>query len=108
MPDNSAYVACLFLFPFSLFCSYNGFPIQVASCTGERQAIDKYDKSLLKACRSGVQSGLASGLGSGVFMFFVFCTYSMAVWYGAKMIIHKDYTGGQVMNVIAAVLTASL
>ncbi|GFZ11541.1 P-glycoprotein 21 [Actinidia rufa] len=35
-------------------------------------------KSLLKAYRSGVQSGLASGLGSGVFMFFIFCTYSMA------------------------------
>ncbi|PSR97839.1 ABC transporter B family member 11 like [Actinidia chinensis var. chinensis] len=47
------------------------------------------------------------GLGSGVFMFFIFCTYSMAVWYGAKMIIHKDYSGGKVMNVIAAVLTAS-
>ncbi|PSR92445.1 ABC transporter B family member 11 like [Actinidia chinensis var. chinensis] len=79
----------------------------VVSFTGERQAIDRYDKSLLKAYRSGVQSGLASGLGAGVFKFFLFSTYSMAVWYGAKMIIHKGYTGGQVMNVIAAVLTGS-
>ncbi|KAF5934173.1 hypothetical protein HYC85_030344 [Camellia sinensis] len=65
------------------------FPIQVASFTGERQAINKYKKSLLKAYRSGVQAGLAFGLGFGAFMFLLYCSYAFAVWYGAKMIIDK-------------------
>ncbi|XP_052190839.1 ABC transporter B family member 4-like isoform X2 [Diospyros lotus] len=79
----------------------------VASFTGEGQAIERYDKALLKAYRAGVQSGLAAGLGSGVFMFLIFCSYALAVWYSAKMIIHKGYTGGQVINVVSAVLTGS-
>ncbi|KAL7178433.1 hypothetical protein ACSBR2_031551 [Camellia fascicularis] len=79
----------------------------VASFTGERQAINKYKKSLLKAYKSGVQEGLALGLGSGVFMFLLCSSYALAVWYGAKMIIDKGYTGGRVLIVISAVLTGS-
>ncbi|GMP76087.1 hypothetical protein CsSME_00032910 [Camellia sinensis var. sinensis] len=79
----------------------------VASFTGERQAINKYKKSLLKAYKSGVQAGLALGLGTGVFMFLWCSSYALAVWYGAKMIIDKGYTGGRVMIVISAVLTGS-
>ncbi|KAI8003263.1 ABC transporter B family member 11 [Camellia lanceoleosa] len=77
----------------------------VASFTGERQAINKYKKSLLKAYKSGVQVGLALGLGSGVFMFLLCSSYALAVWYGAKMIIDKGYTGGRVLIVISAMLT---
>ncbi|KAL7160936.1 hypothetical protein ACSBR2_041560 [Camellia fascicularis] len=80
----------------------------VASFTGERQAINKYKKSFLKAYRSGVQAGLGLGLGSGVFMFLFHSSYALAVWHGAKMIIDKGYTGGQVLIVISAVLTGSL
>jgi ATP-binding cassette subfamily B (MDR/TAP) protein 1 len=41
-------------------------------------------------------------------MFVVFSTYSLAVYFGAKLILEKGYNGGQVMNVIVAVLTASM
>ena len=41
-------------------------------------------------------------------MLIVFSTYSMAVYFGAKLILHKGYNGGQVMNVIIAVLNASM
>lgn len=83
-------------------------PIQVISFTGEKQAIAKYKKSLTKAYDSAVREGLATGLGLGSVMFTVFCIFALAVWFGAKLIINKGYSGGNVVGVIVAVLTASM
>ncbi|KAL2510438.1 ABC transporter B family member 4 [Abeliophyllum distichum] len=80
----------------------------VASYTGEKQAVSNYDKSLVEAYKSGVQEGWASGLGLGSVMFIIFCSYALAIWFGAKMILEKGYTGGDVLNVIVAVLTGSM
>ncbi|KAI3930348.1 hypothetical protein MKW92_019168 [Papaver armeniacum] len=77
----------------------------VASFTGENQAIFNYDKSLTKVYKSGVQEGVVAGLGLGSFLCILYCTYGLATWFGAKMIIQKDYTGGDVINVIVAILT---
>lgn len=85
----------------------NGLP-QVAAFTGEKLAIEKYNKSLEKAYKTGVQQGLASGLGMGVVHLIIFSSYGMAVWVGGKMIINKGYTGGDVINIIFAVLTGSM
>ncbi|GJM94530.1 hypothetical protein PR202_ga11180 [Eleusine coracana subsp. coracana] len=80
----------------------------VASFTGEKQAVDKYGRSLKSAYSSGVREGLAAGVGMGTVMVLLFCGYSLGIWYGAKLILEKGYTGAQVMNVIFAVLTGSL
>ncbi|KAF0916968.1 hypothetical protein E2562_015135 [Oryza meyeriana var. granulata] len=80
----------------------------VASFTGEKQAVEKYSKSLKSAYKSGVREGLAAGLGMGTVMVLLFCGYSLGIWYGAKLILLKGYTGAKVMNVIFAVLTGSL
>ncbi|KAI3449330.1 hypothetical protein Pfo_005995 [Paulownia fortunei] len=80
----------------------------VASFTGEKQAVADYERSLVKAYQSGVHEGLASGLGLGSVMFIIFCSYALAIWFGAKMILEKGYTGGEVLNVIVAVLTGSM
>ncbi|KAL2236604.1 UNVERIFIED_CONTAM: ABC transporter B family member 11 [Sesamum indicum] len=79
----------------------------VASFTGEKKAVADYDKSLVKAYQSGVHEGWASGLGLGSVMFIVFCSYALAIWFGAKLILEKGYSGGEVINVIVAVLTGS-
>ncbi|KAL3850148.1 hypothetical protein ACJIZ3_012030 [Penstemon smallii] len=79
----------------------------VASFTGERQAIARYDNSLHRAYKAGVYEGLAAGLGFGVFMFVLFCSYALAVWFGAKMIIEKGYVGGDVLNIVMAILLGS-
>ncbi|RZB55138.1 ABC transporter B family member 11, partial [Glycine soja] len=79
----------------------------VASFTGERPAIAKYNQSLTKAYKTGVQEALASGLGFGVLYFVLMCSYGLAVWFGAKMVIEKGYTGGEVVTIIFAVLTGS-
>ncbi|XP_059435947.1 ABC transporter B family member 21-like [Corylus avellana] len=80
----------------------------VASFTGEKQAITKYNKFLVKAYKSGVHEGLATGFGLGTLMLVVFLSYSLAIWFGAKMILDKGYNGGDVLNVIVAVLTGSM
>ncbi|XP_073301222.1 ABC transporter B family member 11-like isoform X2 [Primulina huaijiensis] len=80
----------------------------VASFTGEKQAVAKYEKSLCRAYEAGVHEGLAAGLGSGVFMLVLFSSYALAIWFGAKMIIHNGYSGGDVLNIIMAVLMGSL
>ncbi|XP_048234162.1 ABC transporter B family member 11-like [Ricinus communis] len=80
----------------------------VVSFTGEKRAIHAYNKFLQTAYESGVHEGIASGVGIGLVMLVVFGSYAMAVWFGAKMILEKGYTGGQVINVIIAVLTGSM
>ncbi|MCD7454235.1 ABC transporter B member 11 [Datura stramonium] len=80
----------------------------VASFTGEKKALEEYNKSLQKAYRSDINEGLASGLGLGLVLFILFCNYALAFWYGGKMILEKGYTGGAVLNVTLSVLTASM
>ncbi|XP_021822002.1 ABC transporter B family member 4-like [Prunus avium] len=80
----------------------------VASFTGEKQAIADYNNSLIKAYNSGVQEGLASGFGMGSVMLIVMCSYALAVWFGGKMILERGYTGGEVINIVFAVLTGSM
>ncbi|XP_045813313.1 ABC transporter B family member 4-like [Trifolium pratense] len=80
----------------------------VASFTGEKQAIAKYDQSLIDAYKTVVKEALASGLGFGSLYFVVIASYGLAVWFGAKMIIEKGYTGGEVVTIIFAVLTGSM
>lgn len=81
---------------------------QVASFTGEKRAIDIYNKLLVGAYKAGVSEGFASGFGLGTVSLVVFSTYGMAVWFGGKMVLEKGYSGGAVINVIVAVLTGSL
>ncbi|CAL5208783.1 unnamed protein product [Lathyrus oleraceus] len=80
----------------------------VASFTGEKQAVSSYKVFLVDAYKSGVFEGTIAGVGLGTVMFVIFCGYALAVWFGAKMIIEKGYNGGTVINVIIAVLTASM
>ncbi|XP_061991012.1 ABC transporter B family member 11-like isoform X2 [Rosa rugosa] len=80
----------------------------VASFTGEKQAIFNYNSSLSRAYKSGVQEGWASGLGLGVVMLMVFSTFALAIWFGGIMILEKGYKGGDVINVIMAVLLGSV
>ncbi|XP_033136812.1 ABC transporter B family member 7 [Brassica rapa] len=80
----------------------------VVAFTGEKQATQKYEKKLEIAYKSMVQQGLFSGLGLGIMMVVSYCTYGIAIWYGAWLIMEKGYTGGQVMNVIFAILSGGM
>ncbi|KAH0717742.1 hypothetical protein KY285_013773 [Solanum tuberosum] len=80
----------------------------VSAFTGEKLAIDKYDRKLKIACASTVQQGLVSGVGLGTVLLIVFSTYGLAVWYGSKLIIERGYNGGDVINVIMAIMTGGM
>ncbi|XP_019190190.1 PREDICTED: ABC transporter B family member 9-like [Ipomoea nil] len=80
----------------------------VASFTGEKRAIDQYDSKLQIAYKSTVQQGMASGIGLGVILLIVFSTYGLAVWYGGRMILHNGYSGGEVINVLMAIMNGGI
>ncbi|KAF8387608.1 hypothetical protein HHK36_026261 [Tetracentron sinense] len=80
----------------------------VASFTGEKQAIANYNTSLMSAYKYGIHEGLISGIGHGSVLLVALCSYALATWFGAKLILDKGYTGGDIINVILAVLTGSM
>ncbi|OEL15026.1 ABC transporter B family member 11 [Dichanthelium oligosanthes] len=80
----------------------------VVSFTGEKRAIDRYNEFLETSYRSTVHQGIAVGLGIGSLLLIVFCSYALAVWYGARLIIEKGYTGGYIINVIMAIMTGAM
>ncbi|KAI4343056.1 hypothetical protein MLD38_027602 [Melastoma candidum] len=80
----------------------------VVSFGGEKRAIDKYEEKLEVAYKSTVRQGFISGMGIGVMVTIIFATYGLATWYGARLIIEKGYTGGQIINVIMAIMTGGL
>lgn len=78
------------------------------SFTGESRAIDKYNEHLKISYKSTVHQGIAGGLGIGSLLLIVFCSYGLAVWYGARLIIDKGYTGGYIINVLMAIMTGAM
>ena len=60
------------------------------------------------AYKSSTKQGLASGFGLGVFLLIVFGTYGLAFWYGSKLIIEKGYNGGNVLNIVFAIMTGGM
>ncbi|KAL5061355.1 hypothetical protein RYX36_032959, partial [Vicia faba] len=80
----------------------------VASFTGEKKAIEKYNSKLKVAYTSMIQQGTATGFRMGLFSLIVFSTYGLAMWYGSMLVLEKGYTGGTVMSVIIALMTGGM
>lgn len=76
---------------------------EVASFTGEKLATESYDRSLHRAYTSIIKQAIASGLGLGAIMFILYSSYGLAVWYGARLIIEKGYSGGKILTVIISI-----
>ncbi|KAL6615846.1 hypothetical protein ACP70R_038116 [Stipagrostis hirtigluma subsp. patula] len=79
----------------------------VVSFNGEKKAIAIYGTLVKRAYKATLMEGIITGFGVGCIFLVVFCSYSLTFWYGAKLIISKGYTGGQIMNVVLAILTGS-
>lgn len=58
--------------------------------------IQRYEKKLEQACGFGVRKGIAMGAGFSMFMFFLFCSFGLALWYGSSRVIDGTLTGSQV------------
>lgn len=92
----------------SLLENIDNISKQVISFNGEKKAIALYNTLTKRAYKATVLEGIATGLGTGGIFSVFFCGYSLAFWYGAKLIINEGYTGGQVINVVFAMLTGSM
>lgn len=79
--------------------------LKVASFTGEKQAIERYNKKLKIAYKSMVQQGVASGIGLGMVIFATLSSYGLGIWYGSKLIIDKGYDGGKIISVMFPIMT---
>uniref|UniRef100_A0A0D9V4J0 MDR-like ABC transporter n=1 Tax=Leersia perrieri TaxID=77586 RepID=A0A0D9V4J0_9ORYZ len=80
----------------------------VVSFNGEKQAIASYNKLINKAYKAAVEEGLTNGFGMGSVFFIFFSSYGLAIWYGGKLVLNKGYTGGDVINILFAVMTGAM
>ncbi|KAF6140723.1 hypothetical protein GIB67_035150 [Kingdonia uniflora] len=80
----------------------------VASFTGEKEAITKYDQSLMIAYKSTLLQGFANGIGRGGVLGINFFSYSLAIWLSGDLIINKGYTGGDVLSAISDVMMGEI
>ncbi|RUP50036.1 P-loop containing nucleoside triphosphate hydrolase protein [Jimgerdemannia flammicorona] len=65
---------------------------------------DRYEKKLEIAYKTGVRKGLALGWGFGCFMFVLFSTYGLALWYGSRLVLQGTMNGGEVLTVFFALM----
>ncbi|KAL3522614.1 hypothetical protein ACH5RR_015448 [Cinchona calisaya] len=80
----------------------------VSSLTAEKEAIVKYAKKLKRVHDFSMRQGLVSGVGLGIVSFIVFSGYGLAIWYGSKLILEKDYKGGQVISILIALVYSGM
>ncbi|KAL6615851.1 hypothetical protein ACP70R_038121 [Stipagrostis hirtigluma subsp. patula] len=80
----------------------------VVSFNGEKQATLLYNKLIHKAYKATVQEGITSGFGRGSVFFIFFSSYGLAIWYGGKLILSRGYSGGDIINILFAVMVGAL
>ncbi|CAN6363247.1 unnamed protein product [Urochloa humidicola] len=80
----------------------------VVSFNGEKQAIALYNKLVHKAYKAATEEGIANGFGMGFIFFIFFSSYGLAIWYGGKLILNKGYLGGDIINILFAVMTGAM
>ncbi|PAN29016.1 hypothetical protein PAHAL_5G194100 [Panicum hallii] len=80
----------------------------VVSFNGEKQAIATYNKLIHKAYKAAVEEGITNGFGMGSVFFIFFSSYGLAIWYGGKLILSRGYSGGDVINILFAIMTGAM
>ncbi|XP_066306819.1 ABC transporter B family member 9-like [Miscanthus floridulus] len=80
----------------------------VVSFNGEKQAIALYNKLIHKSYKAAVEEGITNGFGMGSVFCIFFSSYGLAIWYGGKLILSKGYSGGDVINILFAIMTGAM
>ncbi|KAK4510403.1 uncharacterized protein ATC70_004833 [Mucor velutinosus] len=76
----------------------------VYSFSLQKRFSDRYNQKLEAACRSGVKGGVALGFGFAFFMFFLFGTFGLSLWFGSKLVTEGHLTGPSVFIVFLAMM----
>ncbi|CAG8447136.1 15414_t:CDS:2 [Acaulospora colombiana] len=70
----------------------------------QRKICDLYEVHLRKSNIEGRKRAIVQSTALGTIFLFIYCTYSLAFWFGSKLIIDDELTPGEVVNVFFAVL----
>ncbi|KAI7903328.1 P-loop containing nucleoside triphosphate hydrolase protein [Cokeromyces recurvatus] len=80
----------------------------VYSFSLQKRFLQRYEKELDNACKTGIKRGASLGIGIAFFMFFLFGIYSLALWYGAKLVSQEKLTGSVVLVVFLSMIMGSM
>lgn len=80
----------------------------VYSFTLQKRFSQRYDKELNNALKTGIKRGTALGIGWAFFMFILFGTYALALWYGAKLVTKGQMTGPEVLIAFVSMMMGSM
>ena len=76
----------------------------VAAFGGEARAVSRYNQALVVPTQSAMEQAKYMGMSLGSIFLAMFGTYALALWYGSTLLLAGKYTGGQVMNVLFAII----
>ncbi|KAG8183771.1 hypothetical protein JTE90_002408 [Oedothorax gibbosus] len=79
----------------------------VVSFGGEKKEIQRYENCLVPASKKGIKRGLLTAFSISIMYFCIFIGYALAFWYGVKLILNEDLTGGRLVIVFLNVMFAS-
>lgn len=68
----------------------------------------RFEKELVKAEAVGIKRGMVQGTGFAVFMFIMFATYSLAFWFGSRLVRWGEMDGSQVLVVFFGMMMGSM
>ncbi|XP_056390369.1 bile salt export pump [Hyla sarda] len=81
----------------------------VAAFGGEKKEADRYDNNLVAAQAWGIRKGMIIGFFQGYMWCIIFLCYSLAFWYGSKLVIEtEELSPGSLLQVFFGVLVAAM
>jgi len=75
---------------------------------GQSRALASYTEKLDSALKAGRKKALVSGSAIGVMMMILFCSYGLGFWYGSRLILKHENTGGQILNAFFAIIIGGM
>jgi ATP-binding cassette subfamily B (MDR/TAP) protein 1 len=69
----------------------------------EQKLVDLYNESNQETTKQGRKKAVVQGIGLGVFFFVIYASYSLAFYFGSKLLARGDLQSGTVMTVIFSI-----
>ncbi|KAI9011907.1 putative ABC transporter protein [Phycomyces nitens] len=74
----------------------------------QKRFSQRYDVELEKAKLAGIKRGKIVGFFFGLFMFILYCSYGLSLWYGSQLVIRGTLTGSTVLVVFFSMMMGSM
>ncbi|RGB26342.1 multidrug resistance protein 1a, partial [Rhizophagus diaphanus] len=71
---------------------------------GQSRELARYATQLELAYKAGKKKAIVSGAGIGFMMMVLFFSYALAFWYGSRLILNNELSGGDILNALFAVI----